>query len=147
MPHRLRKRDLKYYKPQIQALHTNINDILILINEKIKAAHSQGSNEIIFQLSGTFDIPKMTPCNARNKIHAAIISDLTSEEMEFQVQYSKTKKGRYMLLIKWKTIEELHEKEDEADLLQFYAKPIKEQAQYSEKPRSVKYESMMSKHS
>ena len=144
MPRRLRKRDLKYYRPQIQALHTNINDILILIDEKIKAAHSQGSNDIVFQLSGTFDIPKMTPHDARNKIHASIISDLTSEEREFQVQYKRTQKGRYILLIKWKTIEESYEKEDEADLLQFYAKPINEQSQYSEKPVSSKYEGMKS---
>lgn len=144
MPRRLRKKDLKYYKPQIQALHTNINDILILIDDKIKSAHAQGGNDIIFHLSGTFDIPKMTPHDARNKIHSSIISDLTSEERDFQVQYKRTQKGRYILIIKWKTVEELYEKEDDADLLKFYAKPINEQEQYSEKPRGVKYEGMKS---
>jgi tryptophan synthase alpha subunit len=140
MPTRLRKKDLKHYKPQIHALHTNINDILLMIDEKIKIQHSQGSNSIIFQLSGTFDIPKMTPYAARNKIHSAIISDLTCEEREFQVQYKKTRKNRYILLIKWKTDEELYEKRDEIDLLQFYSKSIDEQLEYSEKPRSIKYQ-------
>ena len=143
MPSRLKKNDLKYHKPQIQALHTSINDILILIDEKIKIAYNQGSNSINFPLSGTFDIPKMSSYDARNKIHFSIISDLTCEERGFQVQYVKTKAGRYVLTIKWKTLEDVYKKENEIGLLQFYAMSISQQEQCEDKPESTKYEGML----
>ncbi len=130
MPNRLKRDDLRFYKPQIHALDTNINDILNLIDDKIKNAYNRGNDSVIFQLSGTFDIPKMSPFDARNKIHAAIISDLTSEDRGFQVQYSKTKKGRYQLMIKWKSECGVDGKENDISLLRFYSMPIDEQLKY-----------------
>lgn len=142
--HRLRKQDLKFHKPQLLALHAYINDLLILIDDKIKMSYNQGNDNVVVPLSGTFDVPKMSSVDARKKIHSTIIQDLISDERGFDVQYSQTKNGRFMILIKWGTLGDEHEKKTESEVLQFYAAPIDEQKEYSNRPLGKKYRGVKS---
>jgi hypothetical protein len=134
---KLKANDLKYSKIQISEIESNVSNILSSIDDAINDAHDHGKTSVEVNLPLYFDIPNMSKLEAKKKIYALVIEDLTSISRGFIVRlFMKPENSK--IFITWITEEDELLKEHEKDIIEYYSLPWSERKNKS-RPKSLSF--------
>ncbi len=131
--------NLRYGKLQLDEIKVQVTEILTMINDAIIESHDRCETKVSFALPFNFDIPNLSKLNARKKIYALIIEDLTSAKRGFTVYLKYIPDNSATLIISWFTEEDELLRQHEDDILEYYSKPF-DQRSNLKRPQSIPFE-------
>ena len=130
---------LRYGKLQLDDIKDNVRRILSDINDYIQEAHDRCETHISVPLPFNFDIPNLNKLQARKKIYALVIEDLTSAKRGFAVRLKYIPDNSASLDITWFTEEDELLRQHENEILEYYSKPFGERDS-TKRPQSLSFE-------
>lgn len=130
---------LRYGKLQIDEIKSQVKDILEMINDCIQEAHERCETRVTISLPFNFDVPNLSKLQARKKIYALVIEDLTCTKRGFAVHLKYVPNNSASLDITWLTEEDELLRMHEMEVLDYYSKPFGERDS-NKRPQSLPFE-------
>jgi hypothetical protein len=131
--------NLRYGKLQLDEIKTQVKEILSMINDTIQEAHDRCETRISVSLPFNFDVPNLSKLQARKKIYALVIEDLTSSKRGFAVHLKYVPNNSATLDITWLTEEDELLRHHENEILEYYCRPFGERDS-TKRPQSLPFE-------
>lgn len=130
---------LRYGKLQLDEIRETVKRLLSDINDYIQEAHDRCETCVSVSLPFNFDIPNLNKLQARKKIYALIIEDLTSIKRGFAVRLKYMPDNSASLVVTWFTEEDELLRQHENEILEYYSKPFGERDS-TKRPQSLSFD-------